>query len=239
MAFVGQVRAGDVTGRVGSSLYGVCATAANVAAKEVAIEGLDTLIPGLTIHVKFTNSNRTNPATEPPTLTIPTIDSTPRRIYRHGTVPPGMTDRESWYAGTVVALTYDGTAWEMNDWQSDTIYDNATQGTAGLMSSTDKTTLDNIRDKRTTSLAFQNVATSAWVSDTTTYPDYPYKATLSCPGVTANHFVQVCFSPEHVVNYVPAPVCLAGTDQVTVWMMIDPGVSITVPTVFAVLPDRT
>jgi hypothetical protein len=51
--------------------------------------------------------------------------------------------------------------------------------------------------------------------------------------------VQVCFSPEHVVNYVPAPVCLAGADQVTVWMMIDPGASITVPTVFAVLPDRT
>lgn len=238
MAFVGQVRAGDVAGRVGSSLYGVCATAANVAAKEVAIDGLDTLIPGLTIHVKFTNSNRTNPATEPPTLTIPTIDSTPRRIYRHGTVPPGMTDRESWYAGTVVALTYDGTAWEMNDWQSDTIYNNATQGTAGLMSSTDKTTLDNIRDKRTTSLAFQNVATSAWTRDTTTYPDYPYKATLSCPGVTTAHFVQVCFAPEHVINYVPAPVCQAGKDTVTVWMMIDPGASITVPTVFAVLPDR-
>jgi len=234
MAFVGQVRAGDVTGRIGSSLYGVCATAANVAAKEVAIEGLDTLIPGLTIHVKFTNSNRTNPATEPPTLTIPTIDNVARRIYRHGTVPPGMTDRESWYAGTVVALTYDGTAWEMNDWQSDTLYDLATQSAAGLMSATDKTVVDN----RTTSLTFQNVPTSTWESDTVTYPSYPYKATLSCPGVTANHFAQVCFNPEHVLNYVMAPVCQTGADTVTVWAMIDPGASITVPTVFAVLPDR-
>lgn len=241
MAFVGQARAGDVTGRIGSSLYGVCTTAANVAAKEVAIEGLDILIPGLTIHVKFTNSNRTDPGTEPPTLTIPTIDSTPRRIYRHGTVPPGMTDRESWYAGTVVALTFDGTAWEMNDWQSDTIYDIANTTSAGLMSATDKTNLENIREKRTTSLALQNVSTSAWTQDASgTYPNYPYTATLSCPGVTTAHFVQVCFKPEHVINYVPAPVCQVPSDgTVQVWAMINPGSSIEVPTVFAILPDRT
>ena len=235
MAFVGQVKTDDVTGGVGSTLYGVCQTAANVAAKEVAIDGLDALIRGLTIHVKFTNSNR---AAEPPTLTIRSADNQARPIYRHGAVPPGITGRESWYPGTVVALTYDGEAWEMNDWQSDTIYNNATQSANGLMSAEDKAILDNIAETRTTSMVFENVATSGWSADST-YSNYPYKATLSCPGVTADHFVQVCFNPQHVVSYVPAPVCLAGQDQVTVWMMINPGASITVPTVFAILPDRT
>ena len=235
MAFVGQVKTDDFPGGVGSTLYGVCQTAANVAAKEVAIDGLDALIRGLTIHVKFTNSNR---AAEQPTLTIRSVDNQARPIYRHGAVPPGITDRESWYPGTVVALTYDGEAWEMNDWQSDTIYSNATQAANGLMSATDKGILDNIEATRTKSMVFENVATSGWSADST-YSNYPYKATLSCPGVTADHFVQVCFNPQHVVSYVPAPVCLAGQDQVTVWMMINPGASITVPTVFAILPDRT
>ena len=236
MAFTGKVKAGGNTGPVGSTLYGLCTTAANVAAKEVTISELDTLITGLTIHVKFTNANRA----EQPTLTIPSVDSVARRIYRHGAVSPGVTDREAWYAGAVVSLTFDGTAWEMNDWQSDTTYGNASTSAAGLMSATDKLALDNIRTKRTTSLVFEGLSTTTWTEENPkTYASYPYTAEISCPGVTANHFAQVCFNPEDVVNYVPCPVCQTGNGIVKVWMMIKPGNALTVPTVFAILPDRT
>jgi len=234
MAFVGKVKAGDVTGRVGSSLYGVCASLANVAAKEVAIEGLDTLMQGLTIHVKFTNSNRASS----PTLTIPSTGAGAIPIYRHGATAPGLTDRESWYAGSVLALTYDGSAWQINDWQSDTIYNNATQSVAGLMSPTDKANLDDATANRTTSLKFENVSTSTWAADNT-YTNYGFKASIACTGVTANHFAEVCFAPDDVLNYVPAPVCVTAADTVYVWAMVNPGQALTGITVLAILPDRS
>lgn len=246
MAFVSRVEAGSANGPVGSSLYGTCTTSAGTAAKIAHVNGLDALVDGLTIHVKFMFPN----AAENPTLTISSVDDVARPIYKYGlTTPYAETSqpidqsRASWYAESVIALTYVATnnAWYMNDWQSDTTYVNATQAAAGLMSAADKRTLDNIRDTRTTSLALQNVPTSAWTQDASgTYPDYPYTATLSCPGVTAAHFVQVCFKPEHVINYVPAPVCQVPSDgTVQVWAMINPVSSIEVPTVFAILPDRT
>lgn len=234
MAFVGKVKAGDVIGGVGSSLYGVCATLANVAAKEVAIEGLDTLMQGLTIHVKFTNSNRASN----PTLTIPSTGAGAIPIYRYGATAPGLTDLESWFPGSVLALTYDGSAWQINDWQSDTIYNDATTTVHGLMSAADKAEFNNIRDNRTTSLKFENLSTSAWTSDST-YTNYGYKASIACPGVTANHFAEVCFNPDDVLTYVPASVCQTATDTVYVWSLVNPGAPLTGITVFAILPDRT
>ena len=234
MAFVGDVRAGDTTGRVGSRLYGVCDTQANVAAKEVSIEGLDALPVGLTVHVKMVNSNRA----QNPTLTIPSTGAGAIPIYRYGATPPGLTDRESWYAGAVLALTYDGAAWQINDWQSDTAYSNATTSAAGLMSATDKANLDNINSKRTTSLIFTGKSTSGWSSDST-HTNYKYKATISCSGVTANHFAEVVFDPDDVLTYVLAPVCRTGANTVEVWALVNPGKALTGITVLAVLPDRT
>lgn len=236
MAFVGKVNTGDVTGSIGSTLYGVCSTQANVAKKEVSIPGLDTLLNGLTIHVKFTNSNRASN----PTLVIPTISSAEIPIYRYGATVPEQSDRGSWPAGSVLTLTYDGAAWQINDWQN-AIYPEASQSTPGLMSATDKANLDElvtVVPKRTKTLAFENVQTSAWTADAT-YTDYPYKATLPCTGVTSSHFVYVCFNPHDAITYVPAPVAQSGTDSVTVWVMINPGAALTVPSVLAILPDRS
>jgi len=237
MAFVGKVKAGSNTGPVGSSLYGFCDTPKDDPAKLAVIPALDTLFDGLTVHIKFINEN----TAANPTLMIGTTGAVAAPIMRYTANPPGSGVRASWYAGSVLSLTYADGAWWINDWQSDTTYENATTNAAGLMSAADKTTLNNIRDKRTTSLAFQNVPTSEWTQDVSgPYPSYPYKATLSCPGVTTAHFVQVCFKPEHVINYVPAPVCQVPSDgTVQVWAMINPGSSIEVPTVFAILPDRT
>jgi len=231
MAFVGEVKASDVTGKIGSTLYGVCTTLANVAAKEVAIEGLDTLLPGLTIHVKFTNSNRA----VNPTLTIPSAGANAIPIYLYGATSPGITDAESWFAGAVLTLTYDGAAWQINDWQRDTntTYGNATTSAAGLMSAADKANLD----KRTTSLVFTNKSTSIWWAEGT-YANYPYKATIICDGITENHYAEVCFNPNDVLNYVLAPVCETHDGWVYVWAMINPGEALSGITVFAVLPDR-
>lgn len=238
MAFVGEVQAGDVTGKIGSSLYGTCSSLAADDVKEVAIDGLDTLLFGLTIHVKFVNSNRASN----PKLKISSVSSDEIPIYRHGATRPGITDRESWYAGSVLALTYstDGTnpIWIINDWQSDTIYENATQSAAGLMSATDKTNLDDVTANRTRSLKFENKSTSTWTNDNT-YTNYKFKASISCPGITANHFAEVCFNPDDVLTYVPASVCQTAADTVYVWTLVNPNRALTGITVFAVLADRS
>lgn len=231
MAFVGEVKASDVTGKIGSTLYGVCTTLANVAAKEVAIEGLGTLLPGLTIHVKFTNSNRA----ASPTLTIPSAGAIAIPIYCYGATSPGITDAESWFAGAVLALTYDGTAWQINGWQMDTntTYSNATQSAAGLMSAADKAAVD----KRTTSRVYTNMSTSGWASNGT-YSSYPYRASITCSGMTANYFAEVCFNPNDVLSYGLAPVCQTYAGGLYVWAMNNPGRALTGITVFSVLPDR-
>jgi len=231
MAFVGRVRGGTVEGKIGSTLYGVCSTAANVAAKQVAIDGLDVLMTGLTIHVKMTNSN----TAANPTLTISSVGSERIPIYRYGATAPGTTESESWPAGSTLSMTYDGTAWQINDWQRDTntTYGNATQSAAGLMSAADKASLD----KRTTSLVFTNKSTSNWWTDGT-YAHYPYEASIACPGITANHYAEVAFNPEYVLDYGLAPVCHTNNGVVYVFAMINPGVPLAGITVFAVLPDR-
>ena len=56
-------------------------------------------------------------------------------------------------------------------------------------------------------LAFTNkaVSTSAWVSDPT-YSDFPYRAAVSCNGVTAKHYAEVSFSPADAMSGSFAPV---------------------------------
>lgn len=51
-----QIGSGDQI-LVGSTLYGVCTTEAATAAKVVTLSSFDTLINGITVHVKFTNGN--------------------------------------------------------------------------------------------------------------------------------------------------------------------------------------
>lgn len=56
-------------------------------------------------------------------------------------------------------------------------------------------------------LAFTEKAldASAWVSDTT-YSDFPYRAAVSCNGVTAKHYAEVSFSPADAMSGSFAPV---------------------------------
>lgn len=142
MSYVGNIAAGGTTHLVGSTLYGTCATAANVAAKAVTCANFDQLITGVEIRVKFTYSN----TAANPTLNVNNTGA--KSIYRYGTTAPGTTAATSWQAGAVASFTYDGTNWIMTGWLNDnTTYSAATQSAAGLMSAADKTALDALSSR--------------------------------------------------------------------------------------------
>ena len=109
MGYVGKVTAGGVTNLVGSTLYGTCATAAGTAAKAVTCADFDHLLTGVTVHVKFTNSN----TAASPTLNVNSTGAKP--LCRYGTTRAGGTEASSWKAGAVVSVTYDGTSWVLDD----------------------------------------------------------------------------------------------------------------------------
>ena len=94
--------------------YGTCATAAATAAKVATVNGVTELKTGLTIAVKFTYANgKANP-----TLNVNSLGAVP--ISRYGTTVPSTSAASSWNAGSVVTLTYDGSYWQMHDWNNTT-----------------------------------------------------------------------------------------------------------------------
>lgn len=109
MSYVGNVVSGGEPNLVASTLYGECASLASTAAKVVTIANYDALLLGTTIHVKFLYTN----TAANPTLNV--NDTGAKPIYVDGVAFPGITPLASWNPNSVVSLTYDGTAWRMND----------------------------------------------------------------------------------------------------------------------------
>lgn len=94
--------------------YGECSTGASTAAKTVTINGVNELTTGLTIMVKFTNSN----SKASPTLKVNNLDA--KSIMRYGTTAPSTSAASSWNAGSVIIFVYDGTYWQMCNWLNST-----------------------------------------------------------------------------------------------------------------------
>lgn len=92
---------------LGSNLYGTCPTASASVMKEVSMTDFDVLVVGVTIHVKFTNSNTANA----PTLKVGSTSAMPI-LYN------GSTGGK-WEQGSIVSFTYDGTHWVQNDSEAD------------------------------------------------------------------------------------------------------------------------
>ena len=92
---------------VGSTLYGTCGTAAATSAKVVTLANFDTLIDGVTVHVKFTNGNS---AVADNSFTLKVGSTDARQI-----VNPGGS--VNWTENAVISFTYDETAllWRVND----------------------------------------------------------------------------------------------------------------------------
>ena len=72
-------------------------------AKAVTISGIATLREGLSIRVKFNNTQNYNGT---PTLNLNSLGA--KSIYRNGVTPAA---RYEWDAGEVLDLVYDGTNW--------------------------------------------------------------------------------------------------------------------------------
>lgn len=120
MGYIGKMTdTSGTTHLVASTLYGTCSTAAATAAKVVTcadfdVEVVDSVpqIPtGLTIKVKFTNTN----TKASPTLNINSKGAV--NIYRYGTTASGTTAAIWWAAGSIVSFTYDGTAWIIDSYK--------------------------------------------------------------------------------------------------------------------------
>lgn len=71
---------------------------------------------------------------------------------------------------------------------------------------------------------------SAWVSDTTTYTDYQFKANLTVAGATADYIPLVNFAPseQESGNYIGAT---SGNGIVTIWCKNKPSGAITIPNI--------
>lgn len=121
MSIITKSKVSDVEYNLASSAYCTCSTAKGTAAKVAYLQGDSTktfaLVQGITVHVKFTNSN----TVASPTLSINGTEARP--IMQYGTTAASTSTASSWRAGAVVAFTYDGTNWVMNtaiDSNSDT-----------------------------------------------------------------------------------------------------------------------
>jgi hypothetical protein len=93
--------------------YGSCGTSASTVAKTVTLNNSSkfTLKPGVSVVVKFTNTN----TAKNPTLNVNGTGAKP--ICQYGTTAAGTSTVTSWRAGAAVMLTYDGVSWLRHDWQ--------------------------------------------------------------------------------------------------------------------------
>lgn len=115
-----------------SLCYGECTDSASTVAKSVTIANPSfTLQTGATIAVKFTNAN----SATSPTLNVNSTGDV--AIKRYGTTAVGTSASASWNAGSICALMYDGTYWQMLNWDN-TTYSSMTEAEidAGTSTST-------------------------------------------------------------------------------------------------------
>ena len=73
----------------------------------------------------------------------------------------------------------------------------------------------------------KTVATSTWASDST-YSLYPYKADVTCAGVTTSHFPEVVFDLTDATSGYFAPVCQSVSGAVRIYASAIPSTSITI-----------
>lgn len=76
----------------------------------------------------------------------------------------------------------------------------------------------------------KTIATSAWASDTT-YTEYPYRASVALPPITAVSFVEIVFSPVDATSGNFAPVCDTYNGGIYVYAKAVPDAAITIPTI--------
>ena len=86
-----------------ANIWATCSTADDTAQKTVTISDFD-LVTGMTIHITFDEAN----SAASPTLKINDLTAAPIRLVNDNLSP--------WDDGETVALTWDGTYWNINDY---------------------------------------------------------------------------------------------------------------------------
>lgn len=86
----------------------------------------------------------------------------------------------------------------------------------------------------TTKLHFTNktVATSGWTGNDTTYSGFPYKANITCTGVTANHVPNVIFDYNELISGNFCPFADSSSNTITIYCKERPSATITIPTIY-------
>lgn len=87
-----------------------------------------------------------------------------------------------------------------------------------------KTYIDNNIKK----LMFVNIEASNW-KNSETYENFPYECILTCRGVTRDLVIDVIFDVAEATSGNYAPVCLSGTNSVTIYSKVN--TSITIPVI--------
>ena len=225
MGYIGKVAAGGATHLIGSTLYGTCATLADIPEKTVSCSDFTTLFTGVTIHVKFTNSNT---ASEP----MLNVNNTGAKLIKeHGIYAPiNIASICGWTSGQVISFTYDGTYWQMNDSSLVDRFSAFVLASPQTLSSIQQAIIqENIGLTR---LMVSNVtlAANSWIQDST-YADYPYRAAITVTGATPSLVPEVIFSPNDAISGNYAPVATTGIDTVYIYAKQEGAVEITIPTV--------
>lgn len=119
---------------IANASYVTCSTAANTIAKVGSALPDFILTEGAAIRVKFSYTN----TAANPSLNINSTGAKP--ILWYDQTPVGRTEVESWHAGSVLTMVYDGTNWLI----AEQVRELATTTTAGLMAASDKTLVGTI-----------------------------------------------------------------------------------------------
>lgn len=107
MAYITKKTTANGVKPIGSNLYGTCDTASTSVTKAVSMLDFDVLVVGVTIHVRFTNSN----TARNPLLQVGSTSALP--ILCNG------ESGGKWEQNSIASFTYDGTHWVQNDAESD------------------------------------------------------------------------------------------------------------------------
>jgi hypothetical protein len=76
--------------------------------------------------------------------------------------------------------------------------------------------------------------TSGWTGNDTTYSGFPYKANITCTGVTADHIPNVIFDYNELISGNFCPFANSSANTVTIYCKIQPTAAITIPTIYCV-----
>lgn len=210
--YAGKFNYGSQDLPIGATLYGTCDTAAATAAKVATLSNFDYLMTGVSVHIKFTNSN----TADNPTLKVGSTDA--KSIKRYGTTAPGTNSKTSWNAGSIVSFTYDGTYWIMDGWLNDdsnTTYESKSAASGGtdvsLVTTGEKYTWNNkgTYSKPSGGIPDSDIASASTWNSKATKPDMatvaisatwsgsgPYTQTVTVSGATVTANSKVDLQPN-------------------------------------------